>query len=564
MKKLVATAAALALTVGAAGSWTQRQGGPEAAWETVAGPLGIEADGGIETQVVTNPTYTVSAATYELAKGVAYGKTKVRDIPRDKPTTRKPMKEMKSPVTSAVVAAAADPKLQASVGGKAAPTAGSGFAGLNLQSNGSGWPPDTTGDVGPNYYIQAVNSSIGIYRTSNGSAYWTGTINSFFNAAFNKTGPCVKNNQGDPTVIFDSIAQRWIISDFNWANMNSGPYYECFAISTSSDPTGTWKGFALTADSGKLMNDYPKIASTPNAILMTANLFSGGRSYAGVRVWAIDRDTLFSTSASAVKVLRWDLGTGYFSLLPVNVERSASGGNANTVGGYFVSDYNSTSNMSIWQLGKPNWSAATPTATAPSLVTVPMSGFTRWTARIPQKGSTETVDALGDRLMYQAQYVEDGSSFTILTSRTATAGSYAGIRWSMFTRSNSAAHDAANYTAKVGTYGPSDSTHRWMSSLAVNSKNEVAIGFSKSSSSTFPAVSVAGISNFATGTSVDIAEWSKVGTGSQSGGYSRWGDYSSMTVDPDGCKFWFSTEYYSATGNNWQTWIQPVTLTSCP
>jgi hypothetical protein len=457
-----------------------------------------------------------------------------------------------------------DKVVQNAKGTKTPIVAGSGFAGLNLRSNGAGWPPDTNGDIGPGYYVQSVNSSVGIFNSSTGALQASPTLNAFFQAIFPSSSPCYKNNQGDPVVLFDRKNQQWIVTDFNWANMKSGPFYQCIGVSNTADPTGYWHGFAMVADSGSMMNDYPKLSVTPNAVLMTANLFRGGGQYSGVRVWAIDRTTLFGTSGAALKVLKWDLGTGYYSVLPVNVQTSVASGNASAVGGYFVSDYGSTSRMTLWQLSKPTWSDASPTATLSPAVAITTPAYNSWSGRIAQLGSSETVDALSDRLMFQAQYVEDASSFTIYTSRTAKASTTAGIRWTMLTRSSSSTNSAANYSVKAGTYAPSDSTNRFMPSIAINSKGELAMGFSASSSSMYPAVVIAGMSAGQTTPTVDIPEFVKAGSGSQSGGYNRWGDYSAMTVDPDGCRFWYTTEYYSATGNNWQTWIQPITLTSCP
>jgi len=116
-----------------------------------------------------------------------------------------------------------------------------------------------------------------------------------------------------------------------------------------------------------------------------------------------------------------------------------------------------------------------------------------------------------------------------------------------------------------GTYAP-DAKYRWMPSLSVNKNGDMAIGYSVSSSSMFPAIRYAGrLSTDSLGT-LGQTEGSLIeGTGSQSGGYNRWGDYSSMSVDPlDDCTFWFTTEYYETTGNNWQTRIGSVKFPTCP
>lgn len=563
MKKVLTLATSVALVAGGLAYATTVLAPRSEEVREVLSPLGLATgDGG--TQVVKNPTYTISAPEFQLVPGYSKSTVKMKDAPRTPIDKKEPKLEAPKVRPEPMATVGSDKVVQTSKGTSTAINAGSGFAGLNLSANGAGWPPDTNGDIGPGYYVQAVNSSVGIFNSSTGELLSQPTLNNFFRTIFPSSSPCYSNNQGDPVVLFDRIAQQWIVTNFNWSNIRRGPFYECIGVSNTADPTGYWHGFAMVADSGSLMNDYPKLSSTPNAILMTANQFKGGSTYAGVRVWALDRTTLFGTTGAALKVLKWDLGTGYYSVLPVNVQTSVASGNASAVGGYFVSDYGSTSRINLWQLSKPTWSASTPSATLSPAVAITTPTYNSWSGRIAQKGSSETVDALADRLMAQAQYIETASSFTIHTVRTAKSSTTAGIRWTMMSRSSTASNSAVNYTVKAGTYAPSDTTNRFMPSIAVNSKGELAMGFTASSSSMYPAVVIAGMTAGQANPTVDIPEFVKAGTGSQSGGYNRWGDYSAMSVDPDGCKFWFTTEYYSSTGNNWQTWIQPITLTSCP
>ena len=121
------------------------------------------------------------------------------------------------------------------------------FAGMNFNANGAGWPPDTNGDVGPNHYIQTVNTSVGIYNKSTGAAISTVTFNTFF--AGPAGTPCDTSNQGDPVVLYDPTVNRWIVTNFAWFNATSGPFYECIAVSQTGDPVaGGWYFYALQAD----------------------------------------------------------------------------------------------------------------------------------------------------------------------------------------------------------------------------------------------------------------------------------------------------------------------------
>jgi hypothetical protein len=137
------------------------------------------------------------------------------------------------------------------------------FLGLTFQTWGAGWPPDTNGDVGPNHYIQSVNTSMGIWSKTGAFAPVRMTLNNFFPGP----GPCNSQNGGDPVVNYDPGADRWIISDFT----TSPPYYQCIAVSQTSDPvSGGWYFYGLvTYPNGDFFPDYPKLAVWPDGIYMT-------------------------------------------------------------------------------------------------------------------------------------------------------------------------------------------------------------------------------------------------------------------------------------------------------
>jgi hypothetical protein len=87
------------------------------------------------------------------------------------------------------------------------------FEGLDRFNWGAGSPPDTNGDAGPNNYIQTVNTSIGVYRKSDGFQQAAFTFNTFMSQG-NFGNLCDTNNFGDPVVLYDTFEDRWIITDF--------------------------------------------------------------------------------------------------------------------------------------------------------------------------------------------------------------------------------------------------------------------------------------------------------------------------------------------------------------
>ncbi|MGA9334486.1 MAG: hypothetical protein WBV39_09425, partial [Rudaea sp.] len=154
------------------------------------------------------------------------------------------------------------------------PTAGANFAGVGFSDTvnggqaGGGWPPDTNGDVGPMYYIQSVNTAIGIFDKATGIRTAAFTINQLWSVSGTAT-PCLNLNDGDPIVLHDARNDRWILTDFAFA-FSSGnpvsPFYQCIAVSQTSDPvSGGWYFYAIRIDTGasggpptNTLNDYPK------------------------------------------------------------------------------------------------------------------------------------------------------------------------------------------------------------------------------------------------------------------------------------------------------------------
>lgn len=474
----------------------------------------------------------------------------VRSLPQVGPKEKTLGVEFERPQDEKSEPSFVDPLTQ-NFNGPLAMPASTSFIGLDLQTFGAGWPPDTNGDVGPNHYIQTVNTSIGIYNKT-GTRLAGFTFNNFFAGAGTGT-PCDNSNQGDPVVLYDNVSGRWIITDFAWSNFVSGPYYECIAVSKTADPvSGGWWFYGLVAHSTWL-NDYPKLGVWQDGIYMTANMFdilnsAGSASYKGVRVWALNRDNLINGQPLSVQYA--DLGSAYFSLVPSNAKVSqAPAGTPN-----YMMSLQTTSTMYTWKLSI-DWNNS-----ANSSITGPVStAITTYSnaASVPQSGTSVTLDSLAGRLMVQLQYANVGGNPALWVTHSVSTSSRAAVRW----------YEFRNLTGtpsvyQSGTYSP-DATHRWMGSVAVDSQGNMAVGYSASSSTINPQIRYAGrlasdpLGQLSQGEGTLFA-----GSGSQTS-YTRWGDYSALTVDVDGCTFWYTTEYYASTGTNWQTRIGSFAFPGC-
>jgi len=150
------------------------------------------------------------------------------------------------------------------------------------------YPPDTEGDVGPNHYMEWVNLHYAVYTKAGAQVVPPTTGNTIFTG----TPFCGSHNNGDPIVLYDQFAHRWLASQLAYPNYpNPGPYYQCVAFSSTDDPTGTWCAYEFVALQSKL-NDYPKFGVWPtqHAYMFTVNQFSEpGDGWAGVGVFALEQ-----------------------------------------------------------------------------------------------------------------------------------------------------------------------------------------------------------------------------------------------------------------------------------
>jgi subtilase family serine protease len=432
-------------------------------------------------------------------------------------------------------------------------------------------PPDTNAAVGPHHYVQAVNVSFAIYGKSpstppvllygpaDTSTIWTGF-----------GGPCESRNDGDAIIMYDHLADRWVMSQLALPNLFFGialaPFYQCLAISATPDPAGAYHRYQFAFNK---LNDYPKLAIWPDAYYMTINQFSAiSLQYAGQGVVAFDRQKMLAGLPATMQY--FDLSSVDMNLagmLPATLDGPPPPAGSP---GYFVQMDDdawgySTDRLQLWRFAV-NWT--TPSAssfTGPSLLPVApfdsdMCGYSR--NCIPQRDTVAKVDAMSDRMMYRMQYRNFGTHESLVVNQTVDADGtdHAGIRWYEIRnpRFSPTLH-------QQGTYAP-DADHRWMGSAAMDAAGNLALGFSVSGTSTFPSIRYTGrLAADAPGVMTQGEVEVVAGGGSQTDESGRWGDYSTMAVDPaDDCTFWYTQQYYASTSDSgWQTRIATFSFPSC-
>src|SRR5579859_2409357 len=433
---------------------------------------------------------------------------------------------------------------------------GNGFTGPQGTFTVNSAPPDTNGAVGPQDYVQIVNTDFAVFNkdTSRGTVgsvrYGPVQINTLWSGF---GGLCQSDNDGDPIVVYDSIANRWLITQFAVTNPNPN-FFQCIAVSTGSDPTGSYNRYAFSYPN---FPDYPKFGLWPDAYYATFNMFNAaGTSFLGGQVCAFDRTSMLN-GANATQQC-FSAGSSFGGLLPSSLDGSTlpPAGSPN-----YVLALNTTTSLAFWKFHVDWTTPANSTFTGPT--NIPVASYAEACGGgtcIPQSGTTNQLDSLADRLMYRLEYRNFGSYESLVVDHAVTSGSSVGMRWYEIRSPGS-----TPTVFQSGTYAP-DSNYRWMGSIAQDQSGDMAMGFSISSSSTHPGISYTGrLVSDTLGTMAQGETSVIVGAGSQTGTLTRWGDYSAMQVDPsDGCTFWYTNEYIPANGSfNWKTRIASFKFSSC-
>jgi hypothetical protein len=439
-----------------------------------------------------------------------------------------------------------DAAMQTSTLAKISTTAGVNFDGV--AANGSA-PPDTNGSAGTTQFVEWVNTEFAVYDKTGrlllgpvlGNTLWSGF-----------GPPCETTNDGDIVVLFDKLNNRWVMSQLSING--TPPFNQCVAVSTTSDATGTFARYAFQQPN---FNDYPKLGVWPDAYYVSYNIFdSVSGFFQGARLCAMDGAAMRAGSAATQQC--FPLSTNFGSVLPSDVDGTTPPPAGEPA--FFLGFDNNLSSLDLWKFHVDFAAPGNSTLTGPvNLAVSPFNEACGGGTCVPQSGTSQQLDSLGDRVMYRLAYRNFGSHESLVVNHSITAGSGVGVRWYEI---QSPAGNPVVFQS--GTFAP-DSSYRWMGSIAMDKVGNIALGYSVSSGSLHPAIRYTGrvpsdpLGTMETETS--IIE----GPGSQINFLHRWGDYSSMSVDPvDDCTFWYSSEYQPSNGSfNWHTRIASFKFPGC-
>ena len=442
-----------------------------------------------------------------------------------------------------------DSVLQKEIRPNVSATKGIDFDGIGAQNFA---PSDVNLAIGPNHIVQTVNVRLAVYNKS--GALLSGPTN--FTTFFNPVGGACSSGASDPIVNYDRLADRWVISDVGIGSTFS----ECVAVSKTNDPTGAYTLYNFSF--GSNLNDYPKLGVWPttsnSAYLATYNIFTNGQTFSGSDICGFDRAKMLAGNASAAQLCVKTPNTegGY---LPADLDGPMAP--ADGTPGPFLTWQNNNPGQLFLRTLTLNFAASTATLSAPTTINVANSTLACGNGGtcVPQKGTTQKLDTLGDRLMYRMAYRRFADHDRVVINHSVDNGGPVAVRW----------YEILDPFGTItvnqqGTFAP-DSTYRWMASAAMDKSNDIAIGFSASDSTINPAIRFSGRVPGDPANTLETEASILEGTGSQTVGLSRWGDYTALQVDPsDDCTFWYTNQYEKVNGTfNWSSHIGSFKFSNC-
>jgi hypothetical protein len=456
---------------------------------------------------------------------------------------------------------------------------GVGLGGFNPGSN----PPDVNGRVGPTQFVQWNNTSFAVFNKTTGALEYGPTAgNTLFQSL---GGVCASHNDGDPVVSYDILAGRWVISQFAVAGGDTSYSHQCIAVSATEDATGEYYAYDFETDKTNFI-DYPHTGVWPDGYYMSAHAYTAvptdlspvglpvapPNAFFQGRVYVFERTKMID--GLPARMQSRDLGLEY-GFLPADLDSLTPppGGEAEFLLGPNFGLTNLTDSFRVLVTWDP----------VPTIAVIPGSiqagigsgacvGDANTTrACVPQPapaGLTDYLDNISGHYMYRLAYRNQGSqaipdeSLVVSGPSDGSDANHGAVEWFEFR--NNGSSTATPTLFQSGTYDP-DTAFRWLPSIAMDRNRNIALGYSKSSTTIKPGIYLTGrLASDLVGT-MGAEIQMQAGLGSQIGAGNRWGDYSSMTLDPiDQCTFYYTNEYLKTDGGfNWSTRIAAFKFPTC-
>ena len=411
-------------------------------------------------------------------------------------------------------------------------------------------PPDPVMSVGPNHVVMMANSAHKIYNKA--GTLLTGPLK--FSAIAPGAG-----DDGDPIALYDQVADRWLLLQFD---LPAGNEALIFCISQTSDPTGAYNVYRFPTPG--VFPDYPHIGIWNNSYIITTHEFNqAGNAYLGQGYYAVDRNKMVDGTPTTTLIRFQDTAEGGY--LPVSFEGSKTP-ESSSQPLFITFDADELGGADQLKLRTLTPNFVTPESSTLSAATLlPTSAFDGRSpvarSAIEQSGTADGLDAIADRMMSRIIYRRFDNSESLVmnyavnvsgVNPTNAATYQAAMRWYELSRPTPASPWIINQQstyAPTGTGNGATGDNRWMGCTGIDQRGNIAMGYSKSSSTTFPSIYYAERKKSDALNTLSADQLFHASTGSQTGSSNRWGDYTAMATDPsDEETLWYTDEYYSATG----------------
>jgi hypothetical protein len=443
-----------------------------------------------------------------------------------------------------------DPVLQKEAGPLVAASQGISFAGIPSPGY---VPSDSNMAIGPNDIVEVVNVQFAVYNKNGTTLAGPTDIQTLFNPLGGNCGGTV----GDPIVLYDRQADRWVITMIGAASS----YAECVAVSQTNNPAGAYYLYGYSF--GSNLNDYDKLSTwataSNSAYLATYNIFQNAETFIGADLCGFDRTKMLAGDSSAAQLCQMT-PSSEFGYLPSDMDGPTPP--VDGTPGLYISWFDNDPGQLYLRSLTLDFATATATLSPATSIAVANDSYACSDGGqcIPQEGTSQTLDSLGDRLMYRFAIRHFPDHDRAVVNHAVANGSQVAVRWYEI-------YDPAGSVTlnQQGTFAP-DSTYRWMASLAEDQNMDIGLGYSASSSSIYPGIRFTGrVPTDPLGTMETEANI-LTGTGAQVGSDAyRWGDYTAMQVDPsDDCTFWYVDQYQQINGTfDWDTNISSFIFSGC-
>ena len=457
-----------------------------------------------------------------------------------------PMPPRKGPHPPSARAADPDRVVQNRNGSRGRIRLGVSFEGVR---EGGGTPPDPNASVGSRQVVEITNFKLAVYSKSGTTLLRPLTTQTLFSGF---GGPCENAENaflGDPEVRWDSLAHRWIINQFA-SDPATNTNRLCVGVSRTADATGEYYRYAFGYQT---LPDHPKFAVWPDAYYVVA---TAAGSLFDACAW--DRDRMLRGADADQQCYTLPAST-----IPIGSDLDGTTPPPRGEPNLLINLGPTDDTLQYWRFHVDWTDHARTTLTGPQELKV--APYTRAcestdpTHCVLQAGTTQKLDSLSYSPMYRFAYRNFGDHESLVVNHAVDARGGVGVRWYELRLSH-----GRPVVRQQSTYAP-DPTYRWMGSAAMDKNGDIALGYSQSSSRTHPSIRVTGRlahdpPNLMTFHETTV--WT--GAGSQTGS-NRWGDYTSMAIDPvDDCTFWYTNQYQAADGTgNWNTRIASFQLSGC-